>query len=408
MKKQITKLTQEQIDRIPEWVDKWIQIGLSTEPADFDAAIDAGLKIYDACGLDRPQVVLRARSPIECVYAGEFASALFSTKTKDQVAEQVWDQVGDQVGSKVADQVAEQVWIQAEDQVRSKVKDRVADQVWIQVEDQVRSKVEGQVADQVAEQVWEQVEDQVEAQVADQVKDQVADQVGDQVGSQVLEQVEDKVRCKSFYRHYRGGNLWSYGPAYVSFFRDVCGYKDEALESFALDEILTKSAGWTYWKRNVFVVSDRPSAIHLDEEGRLHCETGPAIQYRDGWGVYAFRGTRIPAEWIEAPEKLTAQVALSWENIEQRRAACELLGWHKILDELNAKSIDKHDNPQVGELVEVQLPDLDRPSRYLRVRCGTGRDFAVGVPNDVTTALGAQAWLTGLPESLFVLPPVRS
>lgn len=40
---QITTITPEQAARIPEWVQQWIDIGLSTEPADFDRATAAAL-----------------------------------------------------------------------------------------------------------------------------------------------------------------------------------------------------------------------------------------------------------------------------------------------------------------------------------------------------------------------------
>jgi len=46
MAKKITKLTPEQEARFPEFVKKWVDIGLSTEPADFDAATEAALKAY--------------------------------------------------------------------------------------------------------------------------------------------------------------------------------------------------------------------------------------------------------------------------------------------------------------------------------------------------------------------------
>lgn len=42
----ITKLTPEQAARFAEWSQKWIEIGLSTEPADFDKATEAALKAY--------------------------------------------------------------------------------------------------------------------------------------------------------------------------------------------------------------------------------------------------------------------------------------------------------------------------------------------------------------------------
>jgi hypothetical protein len=45
---------------------------------------------------------------------------------------------------------------------------------------------------------------------------------------------------------------------------------------------------------------------------------------------------------------------------------------------------------------------------FLRVLCGTGREFAVGVPREVKTALEGQAWIQNRPLQDFVKPEVRS
>ncbi|RWE46794.1 MAG: hypothetical protein EOS79_11430 [Mesorhizobium sp.] len=145
-----------------------------------------------------------------------------------------------------------------------------------------------------------------------------------------------------------------------------------------------------------------------DDQNRLHCEDGPAIEYRDGFAIHAWHGTRIPAEWMTDKASLTAKVALTWQNIEQRRAAIEIVGWARILRELKAKVIDADGDPQIGTLVEVQLPDLDRPARFCRVTCGTGREFAVGVPPETETALAAQAWMQGVPLVDFTRPEIRT
>ena len=44
----ITELAPEHIARFDEWAEKWVQIGLSTEPADFDRAIEAALTYSSA------------------------------------------------------------------------------------------------------------------------------------------------------------------------------------------------------------------------------------------------------------------------------------------------------------------------------------------------------------------------
>lgn len=81
------------------------------------------------------------------------------------------------------------------------------------------------------------------------------------------------------------------------------------------------------------------------------------------------------------------EIALTWENIEQRRAAAEIVGWHRVLEQLDARTIDEDVDPQVGRLVEVDLPDADR-ERFVVVQCGTGRTFALPVPPTMQTALG--------------------
>jgi hypothetical protein len=137
----------------------------------------------------------------------------------------------------------------------------------------------------------------------------------------------------------------------------------------------------------------------MDDQERLHSENGPAILYRDTFAVYSWHGVQVPAEWIR-DKSLDAKTALTWSNMEQRRAACEILGWINVLAQLKAKSLDKDEDPMIGELLEVKIPDLGK-ERFLKVLCGTGRTFAIPVPPTVKTALEANAWTFGVdPEKL--------
>ena len=177
--------------------------------------------------------------------------------------------------------------------------------------------------------------------------------------------------------------------SYYEYFKDVCGIRDcsklDGLTEYA------KHAGWASVYDDVVVIQDRPEHILFDDQGRVHSETDAAIKYRDGTGVYMWHGVRVPTEWITNKSELSAKTALTWKNIEQRRAACEIVGWAQVLRELDAKTIDVDDDPMIGTLVEVTIPDVGR-ERFLKVICGTGSEFALPVPPDMTTALGANAW----------------
>jgi hypothetical protein len=162
------------------------------------------------------------------------------------------------------------------------------------------------------------------------------------------------------------------------------------------------------WTAETVFWAAKPEIL-LDEQGRAHAPNAAALVADDG-DAYFWHGTVIPKKWITDRASLTAEVALGWRDIEQRRAACDMLGWHRILTELQATTIDRNDDPQVGELVEIVLPGRRRNARlrFLRVLCGTGREFALPVPRTVTTALEAQAWSWGLDVEDFIKPEIRT
>jgi hypothetical protein len=180
-------------------------------------------------------------------------------------------------------------------------------------------------------------------------------------------------------------------------------------QSALLDEwaTLMRSSGWWFPFDEFVVMCERHKSLSFDADHRLHCESGPAIECRDDYKVYAWHGTRIPAEWIESPDKLTAKVALTMKNSEQRRAACEIIGWTRIIAESDVRVVDEHEDPMIGTLLDAPLLN-DKDTRYLRVRCGTGREFVLRVPATCTTALQAQAWVTGLNEDELIHSEVRT
>lgn len=314
--KKITSLTPEQSAQMKGWADKWIEIGLSTEPADFELAKDAAMRAYDLIGQARPRIVLTAASPYAATLAGAVAVARLSE------------------GVEITE-------VPAEAEARAILK-------------------------------------RVTAQHKSELKD-------------VL---------------YNSGisSLWAGFASFATFFRDVCGLDDPVfLKNLKINEDLVRSCGWTWWHEDVVVIADRPKSIRRDDEGRLHCENGPSIEYRDGWALYNWHGVAIPRDWVTG-KKPSAKEALTWENIEQRRCACEIIGWANIIKELKARVIDQDDDAEIGTLLEVNLPDSGK-ERFLQVQCGTGRTFAIPVPNSVKTALEANAWTYGLDTVLDQFKP---
>ncbi|WP_210249241.1 DUF6745 domain-containing protein, partial [Agrobacterium vitis] len=315
--------------------------------------------------------------------------------------DQLRDQLGGQLGGQLRDQLWGQLGDQLVDQLGGQLRDQLRDQLWGQLGGQLRDQLWDQLGGQLRDQLW----DQLGGQLWDQLGGQLRDQLRDQLWGQLRDAKNENVfLSNSFDNQY---NV-AWGAFYLFGHEIGVEYKADNIALLLEWGRLFKSVGWWAPFEGVCFVSDRPRKVTFDDQKRLHGETGKAVEYSDGWGVSAWHGTRIPDEWLANKSSITAKTALTWENIEQRRAACEIVGWAKILRELDAKVIDTDGDPLIGTLVEVRLPDLDRPARFCRVQCGTGREFAIGVPPEINTALQAQAWIIGVQPSEFIRPEVRT
>src|SRR3990172_9554068 len=137
-------LTPEQISRMPEFMDKWLGIGLSTAPVDRERGEHGIWAAYQAAGLPPPKIIIWLDSPLALCYGKAMTKMIINAQVGDQVEAQVGSQVGDQVLAQVADQVGDQVLAQVRDQVGDQVRDQVGDQVRDQVGDQIGNLIYGQ------------------------------------------------------------------------------------------------------------------------------------------------------------------------------------------------------------------------------------------------------------------------
>ena len=199
------------------------------------------------------------------------------------------------------------------------------------------------------------------------------------------------------------GNMESYWVANYMFYYDNFGICEEITKMIPIIE----HCSWVAYDDDAVYISDRPNVIRFDERNRLHCENGPAILYRDGFSVYSWHGTRCPKQWIENSESITINDCLHHSNVELRRVACEIVGWANVIEKLDYTVVDEDGDPEIGSLLEVNIPDIGK-EKFLRVMCGTKREFALAVPPEAKTALEAQAMLFGMSVEEFTIPEIRT
>jgi hypothetical protein len=175
-------------------------------------------------------------------------------------------------------------------------------------------------------------------------------------------------------------------PTYA-FFHEVAGV--EGLEQIEPFIRLTGAAGpWFARKRRVHI-SMRPTHFSLDDQGRLHSESGPAFGYPKGEKQYVWHGVTVPAKVILAPEKITAKQIRSEWNSEVRRVMLERYGLERFLKAGNARTVNRD---RYGRLWDLQ------GDRWVELRNSTAepdgshKTYFLRVPPTVDTAHEAVAW----------------
>ena len=352
-------ITPQEKVRMDEHAKLWIKRAMRTTPIEPDKVVPAIKAIYAAAGLKEPRVVI-VPSPLVMAFAYGAASAIWYLRSNPATATLAATHAATHAATAAATHAATYAATAAATHAATA------------------------------------------AAVADLEK-QAAQACHDLAGDLGIE------CAKRWCDNYQGGNMWAGYDAYLTACRDILGLELPEHQAYEAWEQAATHGGFRVMHEEFCMVCDFPEILLKDDQNRPHCETGPSHRWRDGWSLYHWHGTKIPPEWIEDKERvLTPAVALGQSNLELRRAACEILGWAKILSDLKAETIDRDDDPQIGDLVEVELPDLLHKAKFLRVRCGTGREFAIGIPPHINKALDAQAWIVGLEPHQFQRPEIRA
>lgn len=146
-----------------------------------------------------------------------------------------------------------------------------------------------------------------------------------------------------YYGQFESGWL-----AFYDFFRTACGMIDETQYITGLMQI-AQSCGWILPHKDVCYASERPLELHVNPEGMLHNDTGPAIRWPDDFCVWALGGARVPKYVIMDPSRITVSDISNEVNAEVRRIKTEryksgepVSGWQAYMADAGASIID-HD-----------------------------------------------------------------
>ena len=246
------------------------------------------------------------------------------------------------------------------------------------------------------------VDSAVRLAVRSAVRSAVDSAVDSAVGSAVRSDRRSAINTavRSAWHLVFGGQFWAAWPAYQSFIRDACRLDlvPEMEARAAAYQAVVESACWWWPGRRTCFISDRPSLISLADRpaGRvLHNESGPAVEFRDGWRIWALDGIRVDEQLVMRPGEQTLKQIDGETNADLRAVRISRFGWPRYLRESGAECLDTRDNGLEGTIEALYATKSGE--RRLVATCPTGRTFAMGCPAEVRTCEQAQRWLSPRP-----------
>lgn len=347
----------------PELLEKWSRINVSTEPVDRAAAEAAVTELYDLAGRTPPQRFVWCASPLE-------AARLVANASESEA---------DGFGESLRQELRNGPWQRA----RAEVLAKLGPAAWTQV--------------------WRETCSPL-VPTSTRLVDAISTAIGDAAGDDEAER-NRLILALTFADHGQQDASWL--PLFEAYREAVDAANLPADDAaFAILHALARVAEQLHWWwpfADAAILCERPTAVHLDEQGRVHNGEGPALSYSDGFALYRWRGVTIAEDFAETLATLKPEVIQRERNAEIRRIMLEHYGHDRYIVDSGAKPVQQD---EAGRLWQVFL-NGDEPICMVEVvnstaePDGTFRTYWLRVPPHLRTAKAAVAWTFGLTEEEY-------
>lgn len=348
-----TKLLSEQeMEDLIEFREHIIARAISTERCDRQKAEEALRKIYEFLGMIMPKEVVWVDSPHQMHMLG----------LENDLEWQLWRLLNDQMH-----------------------------QSSIQIEEKLYYKIYKQIWEQLGEKLFERLIDNfgdiIRAEVGDFDDKEVPRRPWEEFGAKI----HDQLWCE----------IDNWAAQYEIWICFAAKFLDDRVDKNFMDlpELVYELGEHIFLVlpcEDKIIFCDRPTRIYHNENKRLHSlDSIPAIEFADGWRVYAWDGVRVDKKIVTVPPK---REDLMVDKFEIRRILWERWGRNYCIQQLDLEHVS---SDGWGELWQCDTGSSEL-TKFVKVMNTTPepdghfKDYWLRVPSDITTAKSGIAWTFGL------------
>ncbi|MBX9667352.1 MAG: hypothetical protein K2X93_07020 [Candidatus Obscuribacterales bacterium] len=375
-------------NRIKEHRDRWVHLARSCDDLNVQAVQEGVALTYLMAGIPPPDRLLWLDSPL----CGAVAAAVFN-KLYENLHIRIWhkplEQMTQELFSSKSESLPAVLWHEIDRKLKLNplgIQDKIVAPIRTQIGRQLEVRF-GLRADPreslqlVNEDVWSYILARVQQQMSDEEFALLTKMIYDS-------QFASACSSQGWYCGLGGQDVENL---------ELLSFAEELGMDIPLAKgilALSRQSSWWWAFDKVCIVTYRPQMLLLDSDERLHNDFGPAIEFPDGWTVYARHGMPIPPRVTHFAHRKDLKEIESEQNAEIRRHLIEVYGVEKYLIDAEAIKIDED---SCGILYRKDFIG-DEPLKMVKVLNstpepdGTSRWYYLRVPPNVETAREAVAW----------------
>ena len=367
----INILTSEQEAKIPEFINKWVN--MTSGKTDAVASNKIVTEMYRSMGKEPPSI-LHFTSPLICLLAFSFTKKMLRSQLRSQLCSYLGPM-----------HFTTQLYSQLRSQFHLQLGPRLDLRLDNHLSSQVSSPLNSQLESQLGLQLYSHLDSQLGTGLDSQLESLFDSQLHSQLDLQLRSQLSSR-----FQSHYTP--VWGLSWAVYYDFCKHIGVKFNK-DKLRLFTAFVSNIHFCLPYNKLFIYSDKPTKIHWKNR-LLHNEKGKAVEYADGWGWYCLNGIPMRPDYVTAPaHQITPEMVLKERNVDMRRELLRKAGVFRMKE--HGKLIEKVGDYELRDMSPVFTGIPYAPHLLMRNPSVEDTWHLEGVHPDCHTVQQALNWRAG-------------
>jgi hypothetical protein len=366
--KKIDSMTPEQEAVLVSYRQEWLDIGRSTQPIDLIEVEQAITDLYEIV-LDRPKpAIVYCQSPWQlCVMPevfkelGKFEGENLGTNLETNLWTNLRTNLDTNIWTNLRTNLDTNIWTNLWTNLDTNLRTNLWTNLRTNLRTNLVTNLRTNLGTNLETNLWTNLDTNIWTNLWTNLRTNLDTNLRTNLRTNLETNLWTNLRTNAYNNNYYWLFQGSWGLYWLAFYE----FPDKFIKPMFSDEDRKKMqaairvakclAGFVVYDGICFV-SERPTKLTLDDQGRLHNETGPALEYFDGYYLYSWHGTRIDnPDIIEKP--ITIGQIEAEQNAEIKRIMMERFGWSNYLQESKAELIDQYID-QLGNPVKLWKKEL--------------------------------------------------